>query len=599
MIPRILGNEPGESRVAKMPKKPILSKEFAAEHWPGIAAFVFFLAGFPLFEQWQWAFFLPVFAFLLFKLRHEFWPAYLSAALYVLCFPHAGLGFLAFIAMTPALIFTLDGETTKRAALIGFITGFFGHLGKVYWIVYPITYFSPIPFAVGILVMALVCMAIGSFWAANFALLFWAVKRGRVALWLVFPVSWIFWDFWMTWFLTGFPWELLGNASHHIPLFNQAADLFGSLSLGFVFALSTVLFAEIWWWKRGDRPGFPKRLTAATAILVAALFIYGGVRYAQIDAIMKDGEAIKVGMVQGNIDQNRKWKPKYRNWILENFGVLAKQVADQGAELVIFPETSIPRRQKRWRPLHAEIKQYAPMTGKWVLAGVPSSGKRLDRDDPRGPFTSHNSAVLIDPDGNDLKWYDKNRLVLFSEYIPGKHIYQGVLNFFSDLFGLKRKKITGTLNFETGGYYTSMPYPKAPFSVFICYEAVYPEVVRQQNLRGAKFLVEITNDAWFGPTSAPYQHWAQVEIRAIENRRWVARAANTGISGIIDPLGRMVKKTDIYVEAAVAGTVYTMEEKSLYQRTGNLFPLLNVAIYLAILLWVGVGRFRARRGEEK
>ncbi|MDP8222035.1 MAG: apolipoprotein N-acyltransferase [Candidatus Lernaella stagnicola] len=576
-------------------EKKILSLDFARSNWPGIAAFVFFLAGFPLFKQWQWVFFLPVFLFLLFKLKHEWWPAYLTAALYTLCFPHAGLGFLAFICLAPVLVLAMDAERAKTAMFFGFLAGFLGSLGKVYWIVYPITYFSPIPFAVGILVTTVVCLCLGAFWSWNFGVLHWAVKKGRLPLWLVFPLGWIFWDFWLTWFLTGFPWDLLGNAAYHIPYFNQTFDLFGSLSVGLVFALSNVMFAELWWYRRGRRTTLPRRLITAVVVIVLAGFAYGVIRSGQIENRMKEGTAVKVGFVQGNVDQNRKWKPEYRSWIFDNFGKLARRVKAEGAELIIFPETSIPVRQRRWRPLNERVRHYAVENNAWVLTGVPTSGKRLNRDDPRGQYTSHNSAVLVNPAGIDVQWYDKNRLVLFSEYIPFKHHFQAGLDFFTNLLGLPRKRIAGTLNFETGGYYAMMPYPKAPFSVFICYEAVYPEVVRRQNALGAKFLVTITNDAWFGPTSAPYQHWAQVGIRAIENRRWVARAANTGISGIIDPLGRTVQKTGLYVEAAPVGTVYAMDTVSLYQRTGNLFPYLCIVIYLGLLIFVVARRLRDRK----
>lgn len=563
--------------------KNILSREFAATHWPGIVAGLFFLAGIPLFGKWDWLFFAPVFVFFFFKLKHEFWPVYLTAVLYALCFPHAGLGFLAFVCLAPALAFALDAETSKRAWLIGFAAGFFGNLGKVYWIVYPITFFSPIPFSVGVLVTSLICLALASFWGLHFMFTRWAVRRWRVPLWLVFACGWVFWDHWLTWFLTGFPWDVLGNAAYHIPYFNQTFDLFGSLSVGWLFAFGNAVAVQ-WWWSRRGRGAFPRHQLTALVVLVLAAFGYGVLRGEQIERVMKQGEAISVGFVQGNIDQNLKWKPEYREWILDNFSTLSKKVIDQGAELVIFPETSIPRRQKRWRPLHPEIKKYAVETARYVLAGVPSSGRRLNPNDPRGPITSLNSAVLVDPTGLDVMWYDKNRLVPFSEYIPYKHILEKVVG-----------KIGGTLNFETGGYYSMMPFPKAPFSVFICYEAVYPEVVRRLNALGAKFLVTITNDAWFGPTAAPYQHWDQVAIRAIENRRWVARAANTGISGIIDPLGRTVQATDIYVEAAAVGTVYAMDTVSLYQRTGDLFPYVNVVLYVGLLLIMAARQLLARK----
>jgi apolipoprotein N-acyltransferase len=233
-----------------------------------------------------------------------------------------------------------------------------------------------------------------------------------------------------------------------------------------------------------------------------------------------------------------------------------------------------------------EITQYAIETGHYALIGVGTRVKRLKADRLRGPIQRHNSAVLLAPDGTDMAWYDKNRLVPFGEYIPKKHWLQ--------LFS--KKPIKGTLNFEPSGRFTLMPFPPAPFAVFICYEAVYPSTVRRLTNLGARFLVTITNDAWFGATSAPYQHWDQVAIRAIENRRWVARAANTGISGFIDPLGRTVVATPIYVDAKAVGTVRPLDVRTLYSRIGDGVAYACIAVYWTLL---GYALWRQKFRKEK
>ncbi len=516
------------------------------------------------------------------------WPAYVTAVLYVFMFPHLGLGFLGFVCFVPLLDALLATDDRKRAMRLGWVAGLVALTGKLYWIVYTISYFSPIPAAAAVLILLLMTSFIALSWLAAFVTTHWAVKTRGLPLWLVFPVAWVFWDWSWTWILGGFPWELLGCAAFRIPLLKQTFDLVGEHGLGWLLAFGNVVFFHLWQFAR-KKELFPKAQTAVLVALVAAGMIYGAVRTGQIEQIMSRGETVTVGLLQGNVDQSIKWKPDHRLRIMDEYEDMAVHVAEQGAELIIFPETAIARRQQRWRHLHPEIARYAEVTERYVLTGVPVKDIRKNREDPRGPFTSHNSAVLVSPEGEDIAWYDKNRLVPFGEYIPKKHWLQR----------LAGQEIRGTLNFEPSGIYKLMPFPRAPFSVFICYEAVYPTTVRRLTNLGAKFLVTITNDAWFGKTSAPYQHWDQVAMRAVENRRYVARAANTGISGIIDPLGRTIKATDIYVPATYVGTVKTLDIRTVYATIGDVAAYVAAVIYAGILLFLAIGAVRRRKEKTK
>ncbi len=511
------------------------------------------------------------------------WAAYLTAALYVACFPHLRLGVLGFVCLVPVMLDAFSGDR-KRAMWLGWLAGTVANTGKLYWLVYTISYFSPIPFAAAVAILLLLTSFLGLYWMAGFGLTYWAVRQRGLPFWLVFPVSWVFWDWMLVVFLGGFPWDILGCAAFHVPLLDQSFDLVGEHGMGWLLAFGNVAFYELWRFYRKQR-AFPKVQMAVLGTLVIAALFYGAVRTSQISSLMQTGRPIRIGVVQGNVDQNMKWKSAFRNKVLDDYAALAKTVANQGAELIIFPETAIPRRQYRWnKALHPEISAYARDTQRWVLTGVPSMTKRDDPDDPRGENRSHNSAVLISPEGEAVSWYDKNRLVPFGEFIPKKHWLERIARVFG------KEKISGTLNFEPSGEYHIMRFPIAPFSVFICYEAVYPSTVRKLNRLGAQFLVTITNDAWFGKTSAPYQHWSQVAIRAIENRRYVARAANTGISGFIDPLGRTIIATDLYVPATRLGVVRTMDVQTIYDRFGDVAVYSAAAIYLAALAYALVGR---------
>jgi len=563
------------------PKK-ISWQEYAFAHWPGLLAVAAYLAAFALFPFWRWLILAPLVPVLFRLLKADDWPALLTALLYVLCFPHARLGFLGFICLTPVVL-SVWGDDPRRAWRLGWLAGTFGNLGKLYWLVHTISYFSPIPFPVAVLILLLLCTTLGLFWAIHFRATHWLVNRYRLPLWFVLPAGWVFWDYWLTYFLGGFPWEVLGGAAFHIPLLNQTFDLLGEFALCWLLAFGNVVAAQ---WVRFARKqaAFPVAATAVLGAATVAGLIYGALRTDQIDALMRQGKEIKVGLLQANVDQNRKWSGGFREQIIDDYANLAVSAADNGADLIVMPETSIPMIQPRWMPLDVDVTRYPLAAKRYVLAGVPTEVKRLDRTDPRGLEARYNSAVLLAPEGEDLAWYDKNRLVPFGEYIPKKHWLQKIAG----------KALKGTFNFEESGRYTLMPYPPAQFAVFICYESIYPSTVRRLNRLGAKFLVTITNDAWFGNTSSPQQHWAQVAMRAIENRRWIARAANTGISGIIDPLGRTVVATPLEVKTMVVGSVHTMDVHTVYETVGDVAAWLGSALYLA-----AVGYGLARRRKEK
>jgi len=592
-------------RVKTFEKKNVFSKEFLARHWPGLAALVFFLYGFILFKEWDWAFYAPVFFFLIFKLTTDYWPVYLTAILYTLCFPHAGLGFLGFVCFIPILLAAMR-EQPGRGMFLFWLAGFFAQLGKIYWVVYPMSEFSPIPFSVGVLFMLILCAILALFWAVHFRVVRWAVHRHGAPLWLIFSVGWVFWDHLLTWFLTGFPWETLGCAAYHIPYFNQTFDLFGALSVGWVLAFGNAVGYEIVRAVRRERP-FPKALAVSLAIMVAAGFVYGLVRTGQIEKEMAAGEEIKVGVLQGNVTQLLK-REEYRKGAVRSawegsearYRRLGQQVVNQGAELIVLPETALSVSQPRWLdPVDRVLDTVATTPPRWSLVGLSARGRRPGGFGPKDKkLHAHNSAMLLSPSGDKIGWYDKNRMVPFSEFLPYKASIEKVLG-----------ELSYTGDYELGGYYAVMPYPRASFGVFICYESVYPQVVRRLNntansyLNGKlypaarpSFLVTITNDAWFGKTSAPYQHWAQVAIRAIENRRYIPRAANTGISGAIDPLGRSMLQTALYVEAAEVVTIRTMNTISLYSRIGDLAAYVNIVIYwLLVIMLLIRGRMLARR----
>ncbi|HDL21405.1 MAG TPA: apolipoprotein N-acyltransferase, partial [Nitrospirae bacterium] len=192
-------------------------------------------------------------------------------------------------------------------------------------------------------------------------------------------------------------------------------------------------------------------------------------------------------------------------------------------------------------------------------------GSVLVKESGSGKKQLSNSAVLLSPEGDTISVYDKIHLVPYGEYVPLR-----------ELFPFLKKLVTAAGDFVHGNETTVMETPFAKIGNLICYEIIFPGLARKFADKGADILITITNDAWFGPTSAPYQHFSMAVFRAVENRVPVARAANTGISGFINSRGRIINKSDIFVEAALTGEISIGTEKSFYTKYGDIFAFICI-----------------------
>ena len=378
----------------------------------------------------------------------------------------------------------------------------------------------------------------------------------------------------------------------------------------------------------------------ATAIILVALTLFYGFdqlsRYRDPNppATATQLRTLRVGLVQANIDQSVKWDQRYRRATQERYAKLTAQ-AGTDADLVIWPEAATPFLFELEPEYRAEIASLIKSTGVPLLFGSPTLGYHPDRR----PFLM-NSAYLLSPDDQILGRYSKRHLVPFGEYIP---LHDSVLFFLDKLVeGIgdfqagreatvlavpeKDTRHTSQVSPELGRRVThetlspsppplpevARDEPAAPspaslalrasmprFGVVICYEVIFPNEVREFAARGADFMVTITNDAWFGRSSAPYQHFGMVVLRAVENRVSFARAANTGVSGFIDPTGRILETTPIFTEAAVTRTIPVARTPTFYTKYGDVFAYACVIIAGILLVIVRFQRKRAVRGTSK
>jgi apolipoprotein N-acyltransferase len=357
---------------------------------------------------------------------------------------------------------------------------------------------------------------------------------------------------------------MLGYSQQSLLPLIQSADLLGPYGLSYLLVLSNVTLAlMVRWCARRTTTPFPRLALILTLSLVIGNFAYGQFRLQQQPD--RREVSLQTVLAQGNIDQSLKWDPAYQWGTIDIYKRLSLQPQDQPAQLIIWPESAVPFFFQETGILSDQVRQVAARRGAWLLFGSPAF------EDVNRRRHYLNSAFLLSPSGQDLGRSDKVHLVPFGEYVPLKSFFP-----FID------KLVVGIGDFSPGTI-SPLPMNGHKIGVLVCFEGIFPELAREYVRRGSDLLVNITNDAWFGKSSAPYQHLAMVRFRAVENRIWLARAANTGISAKIAPSGRITAQSPLFERMALSGTVGLGSQPTLYNRFGDVFPTLCGVISLVWL----------------
>jgi apolipoprotein N-acyltransferase len=300
----------------------------------------------------------------------------------------------------------------------------------------------------------------------------------------------------------------------------------------------------------------------AAGICMAIALIYGSYN---LEAPSSSASGVRTKIVQGNIRQEMKWRPERQAQVVKKYRRLS--FADGESDLIVWPEAAVPfyfEADEKFSPL---VRDVARQTQSFLLFGSLSFRFQQER------YLLYNSAFLLNPQGQTLEMYRKRHLVPFGEYVP----LRVILKFLGPLI-----EMVG--DFGEGEEYTVFTMPRGKFSVAICFEIIFGDLVRRFVKNGAEFLVNITNDAWFGKSAASYQHLGMVTFRAVENRVWIVRAANTGISGFIDPTGKIAQATALFKNSTSIGTVYPNRKKTFYTEYGDLFALICYIISLLLII---------------
>ncbi len=493
------------------------------------------------------------------------WPyilAIISGSLLFLAHPKAGFSFLAFFAL--GLVFEAI-KVSRQGFRLGFIFGFVYFWGLLYWLINVMMDFGGLPFLAAVGVLSL----LAAYLALYLAIPFWLSEK--LGLLRLGPLNALFcaalftsFEFLRAKVPFAFPWGFLGTTQYENIFLIQIASLGGVYAVSFVlYLINYACFAFI-------TEQFKARYTIALALVVfLGAYLYG----AKALDHKFSGTPQKVAIIQGNIPQDVKWKPELKEESLEKYLNLSQRALKEKPEVIIWPETALPFYFGLERNLSQKIANWVAFHKVYLILGTP----RLEREN--NGYKIFNSLFLLDRNGHVKAIYDKQHLVPFGEFVP-----------FEDVLPFLRTFAVAAGGYSPGPKHSPLVIkPGEAFGGLICFESVFPDLAREQAKKGATVLLVATNDAWFRTSAGPYQHFAQAVFRAVENRRYLVRAANTGISGLIDPYGRIILRTPLEKEAYPTVVVRHLSYESCYTRYGDWWAIACVlgSLLLIVKNWWG------------
>ena len=489
----------------------------------------------------------------------------LFALAYAAGMPGYGIPALPFICMAPLLDISVRSTSVRDAARQGWLAGTLASLPLYYWVSHTIAVEGKLGWPLGALAAILLSAYLGAYISVAAA----GARRlhdrfGDAGLW-VFPFLWTVLELARTYLFSGFPWMFLGYALSNNDLLRQAADLAGVYGLSFLLALSgTSLYMAGKSWSEGALVQAILRRVAPAVAVVLFLLFYGMIAVRQEEP--PTAGMFRVGIAQGGVDQSEKWDPANQWEILKIYEELTQQASDAGAKLIVWPETAAPFFYGWKEELTRELDRIGREAGIPLIFGAPWF-------DPEDGGNFYNSVFFLDSRGIPVGRYDKRRLVPFGEYIPLRQF----------LFFMNKLTEGSPEDFSTGKAPSIFPVEEVRVSPSVCFEVVFPMLIRDTVMEGATVLVNVTNDAWFGNTVAPHQHLAMARLRSVEMRRPMIRAANSGISAIIDLRGRIVAWEGLFRKGVVVGDIQPGTKRTLYAKTGNLFSIFCIIICFSAL----------------
>jgi apolipoprotein N-acyltransferase len=496
-------------------------------------------------------------------------------------FPHVMGGYVLDLGivcawLAPAcLLLGLRGLRPLAAAGVGFLAGLGAHAAILHWIYVVTVTYGHAPVWAGLLAPVGLASYIACFPALLAGGYAWLRRAGLGGPFAV-AILWTALDHLRAYALTGFPWATLGYAQHRNPALLGLAMVTGVYGLSFATVLGGAALADL------------VRMRRVTLEPIVALLVVLGLH--GVGALLvRDPEPgaarLRIAVLQGSIDQGVKWSPVWAERTLDAYEDLTREAASQGARLVVWPETAVPGSLGTDPDLRARIEVLARETGALLVVG----GVGIEGPDPQWRY--YDSAFVVEPGRGIVQRYDKTHLVPFGEYVPLRGLFGGMLS--SVAGGIAPADVSAgarprPILLDLGDSSVTVGIP-------ICYELLFPHLVRRFVVGGAGVLLAITNDAWYGRTGAPYQFLAITALRSAETGVWTARAANTGVSAFIDGRGRVQEQTPIFERGLLVTDVPIPSEartQTFYVRHGDVFAF---SCWSGAAVLVGLAWLRGRR----
>jgi apolipoprotein N-acyltransferase len=478
-----------------------------------------------------------------------------------LAFPKFDYGLLAWVAFVP-LFYALEGEGLGRVLWWGWLQGFASYVASLYWIPIPLHDFANVRMELAILPLLLLAGVVAIYtaiaiWAGEFI-----ARRSRIPAVVTMPIAWTAFEWIRTYFPIGFPWNLLGYTAYRNLELIQFAEFTGVYGVSaLIIFFNAVVYIVIF--RRGGARLQTVSLSTLTAMMIL-LFAFGTWRIGNIKSAPAEG-SLKVAMVQGNIPQSLKWDPKFLTQSYKVYQDETTYAAKRGADLIAWPEAAAaflfqpddryPADLAEDAALRQSLLTLARNIGVPILFGAPT----LTQQDGRIGF--YNRAYLVNAKGEVEAHYDKMELVPFGEYVPAR----AILGFFVN------RVVQGFGDMVPGDQQTLFSVKGAKLGVLICYESIFPDFTRREVKLGANILMNITNDAWYGESSAPFQVLAMAAMRSVETKVPMVRVANTGISAVIEPSGRITNRTPLFKRGTEIENGSWRTVRTVYTIVGDLF----------------------------
>ena len=503
---------------------------------------------------------------------------FLSGVLLFLAFPNYHLGWLAWVAFVPLLLGIWE-RSPWQAFLMSWICGMIFFLGITPWWIEEFQ-------SVSILASSLGYIYLGLYFGLFGLLLSLVVRRIRMPFLIASPI-WVLFEYLRSNLsFLAFPWVLLGHSQYqNLPLIQMAAFT-GVYGVSFIIVLANGAIADwigYWMDRRELRAiiGFKNPPVLRGTIVLAIILVLWVAGWMSL-LPAPSGKSLSVAVVQGNIPQKMKWKREYRESILSQYESLTGEAAKSRPQLIVWPETSTPGLILKDMSLLQRVVSIIRNNQTYFLVGSAEYPK-FEKDLIKAR-RSGNTALFFSPEAKVLGQYLKIRLVPFGEYIP----YENIIPW-PDFIVQKEKR-----NFDIAGSEPTIFQVDAhQFGTLICWEVLFPDLTRNLVKKGADFVINITNEAWFGKIAFPYQMLSSCVFRAVENRVNLVRCANTGISCFVDPYGRVTGRVtnggnDIFVSGTLTQKILISSPGTFYTRHGDLLVYGCIAFLVVIVVWTFV-----------